>query len=398
MSRCRVDPSLERIVIDGFAFPLGVYPVEPMQPRPGFRADFEPADGGEAADAGDGGGLAGGKDSGDEAGFGDGGGSGVGGEGQWEEWPDRYVYEIVITAERLEPLVRTLLGLMPGRIYPILDVLGHDAYREVDPYISYDLLGTDRFMDALRRYRGYFFEDGLCGFGAMCDEPFMYLFVDEHKIITVRVQPEHKEKIDRVLAAFDLEIVEEEGGPAGADAASHEHRAVLITAEDRPDLLNEEEITEVLRHEWRLVLNIDPESNVDEEGNDLGITPWRCIVRCQRELGENHGQDGENKSTSQAGDSGLQAGMAGRPRAAGEYFRYLEILLTAGSLRRAEELALDAAEDFTPSDPAAEEWEDAILLECDRVDRETFAQWAATLGEPGAKSSDERIIWKQWIE
>src|SRR5262245_12808718 len=112
MPRCRLDPSIDRVVVDGFAFPLGVYPVESMEPAPGYSVDFEPADGDNE-------------------------------EGEWEEWPDRYVFDIVITAERLEPLCRSLLGLMPGRAYPILDFLGLDAYREVDPFISYELVGMD---------------------------------------------------------------------------------------------------------------------------------------------------------------------------------------------------------------------------------------------------------------
>ncbi len=329
MPRSSVDESVERVVVEGFAFPLGVYPVEPMTPRPGFRSDFEPADGGED-------------------------------DGQWEAWPDRYVYEIVISADRLEPLVRSLLALMPGRIYPILDVLGRDAFREVDPYISYDLMGIDRLMDALRRYRAFFFEDGLCGFGVMADEPFLYIFVDEHKIITIRVEPHLKDKIEKVLAAFDLEPVEE---PAGADAAAHEHRSVLSISDDRPDLLDEDEITEVLREEWKLVLNVDPDTNVDDEGNDLGITGWRCILRC-------------------AEDAAAPA-------------RYADIVMTARNLRRAEELAQDAIDDLRQG----QELDEIVPVACDRVDRETFAQWLlSTTPEVKPGPDEERIIWSRWIE
>jgi hypothetical protein len=330
MPRCRVDESIQRIAMDGFSFPLGVYPVEPMHPRAGYRADFEPSDGGEE-------------------------------DGQWEEWPDRYVYEIVITAERLEPLVRSLLSLMPGRIYPILDVLGRDAFREVDPYISYDLVGMDRVLDALRRYRGYFFEDGLCGFGAMSDEPFMYLFVDEHKIVTVRAEPHYKERVEKVLAAFDLELVED---PAGADAAAHEHRAVLATSEDRPDLLDEDELTELLRDEWRLVLNVDPESNLDEEGKPLGIVPWHCILRF-------HPPDDKPA-------------------------RYGESIIMARNLRQAEELAQEAAEGLVPEEA---DIDDVVLVSADRIDRETFAQWLQTIPERKPIPDDEEgIIWSRWVE
>src|SRR6185295_11070753 len=250
MPRCRVDETLERTVIDGFSFPLGAYPIETMAPRQGYISAFEPADSGaggsefsrsEGSDADDA--------YPDERGGG--GGAERQSEPKWEEWPDRYVFEVVITAERVEPLVRNLLTLFPSRIYPIIDYLGHDAYREVDPYISYELMGMDRFLDSLRRFRGFFYEDGLVGFGAMVDEPFLYVFVDEHKIITIRCEPDLKDRVERALAAFDLEHLEEQapkdpdappaGGPAGADAAAHEHRGVLATADDRPDLLTEDE-------------------------------------------------------------------------------------------------------------------------------------------------------------
>jgi len=245
VARCRVDSSVERIEVEDVAFPLGVYPIEPMTPRQGYTLAFEPADG-------------------------------SGEDGEWEEWPDRYVFDILITATRLEPMCRALFAMLPGRIYPILDVLGHDDYREVDPYVSYELVGQERFQDALRRFRGFLFEDGLVGFGAMSEEPFLYVFVDEHKIVTVRAETALREKVESVLAAFDLVEVEE---IAGADAATHEHRGVLDTPEDRPDLLTAEEIVEELREDWGLVLNIDAERNIDDEETELGITGWRCIVR-----------------------------------------------------------------------------------------------------------------------
>jgi hypothetical protein len=384
MPRCRVDESLERTVIDGFSFPLGAYPIEPVQPRQGYISAFEPADSGESGDAGSSESGGGGPSSsrGGSASFSDtdedsfaadtaGGGAG---EPKWEEWPDRYVFEIVITSQRLEPLVRNLLTLFPGRIYPILDYLGHDAYREVDPYISYELMGMDKLLDSLRRYRGFFYEDGLVGFGAMIDEPFLYVFVDEHKIITVRCQPDLKEKIERILAAFDLEPLEEKpgkadapptGGPAGADSAAHEHRGVLVTADDRPDLLTEDEIVEQLRDEWRLTLNVDPDANQDEEGKELGLVPWHCQVRCAAE--------GE------------------------ETCRYAEVLVGARSLRDAEAMALEASDDLLPK--GTEEWEEQSVVAADRLNAEMLAEVMKTrnLGEP-PKEIEEGIIWRGWPE
>ena len=110
----------------------------------------------------------------------------------------------------------------------------------------------------------------------MSEEPFLYVFVDEHKCVTVRVEADLKERVEKVLAAFDLEQLDE---LVSADSVTHEHRSVLEVADERPDLLTSDEIVEVLRDDWRLALNIDPESNIDEEGKELGITGWRCIVR-----------------------------------------------------------------------------------------------------------------------
>ncbi|MBX3376976.1 MAG: hypothetical protein KF678_08235 [Phycisphaeraceae bacterium] len=330
MPRSSVDPTIERVTVDGFSFPLGVYPVEAMKPKAGYTMEFEPADGDNAGDV--------------------------------EEWPDRYVFDIVISSDRLEALCRSLMSLFPGRIYPILDVLGHDAYREVDPYISHDLYGLDRYTDFLRRFRAYFFEDGLCGFGLMTDEPFLYMFVDEHKIVTFRCQPEMKEKVERVLHAFDLEQMDD---PAGADSASHEHRGVLMIQDNRPDLLNHDEILEMLRDEWRLVLNVDPDANLDENGQPLGVTPWRCLVRLA--------MDEDEKC------------------------RYADILLTAGSLREAEDMAVDACAKLLPR--GADEWDEASVIHADRLVPEDFQR---VLGERGRKSQEnpepERIIWCEWLE
>lgn len=304
--------------------------MEPMTPKAGYTMEFEPADGDNAGDI--------------------------------EEWPDRYVFDIVISFERLEPLCRSLLALFPGRVFPILDVLGHDAYREVDPYISHDLYGMDRLTDYLRRFRAFFFEDGLCGFGVMTDEPFLYMFVDEHKIVTLRCQPELKERVEKVLHAFDLEQMED---PAGADSASHEHRGVLLIQENRPDLLNHDEIVEMLRDEWRLVLNVDPDSNPDESGQDLGVTPWRCLVRLA--------VDEDEKC------------------------RYADILLTAPNLRRAEELAVEACDDLLPK--GTKDWDEASIIHADRLNPEDFVKVLADHAtKPPENPASDGIIWCEWLE
>lgn len=309
MPGCQADPTIERRVVDGFSFPLGVYPVEPLAPKAGYTVAFEPADGSDS-------------------------------EGDWEEWPDRYVYDIVLSADRMPALFRQILMLLPPRVYPILDILGNDAFREVDPYISYELVGLDRLLDALRQWSDFFYEDGLCGVGAMCEEPFIYAFLDEHKILTVRVEPSMKDRVDRLLAAFDLEPCED---PAGADAAAHEHRGVLVTPDDRPELLGPEEIIEDLRAGWRLVLNVDPDRNLDDEGNELGVTPWRCVARCEWENPD---------ATSTV--------------------RYAELIVMADCLTQAELRAIEAAQGLSENEE--ETFDDVSFVIADRLTPEQLAK------------------------
>lgn len=295
-------------MVEGFAFPLGVYPVEAMTPKPGYTIQFEPADGDDE-------------------------------EGEWEEWPDRYVFDIVLPATRTPLFCHLALATMTERLYPILDVLGQDAYREIDPYISYDLVGQDRILDAWRKYKDFFFEDGLVGFGAMSEEPFSYLFVDEHKIVTIRVEPHMKERIERLLRSFGLEPMED---PAGADAAAHEHRGVLMAPESQPELLTFEEIVEALKVDWQLLLNIDPDRNVDDEGKDLGVTHWRCVVRVETDQHQ---------------------------------IKYAEVILDAECLRAAEEGALEAAE---ASEGAQDLMvEDVRVIEHDRLADEQLREGLA---------------------
>lgn len=147
----------------------------------------------------------------------------------------------------------------------------------------------------------------MLGFGAMCEDPFMYVFVDEHKIVTVRVQPEYKERVEKILAAFDCE---ENPEPAGADSAAHEHRGVLLS--DRStEGMRFDEIVEILKDDWRLLLNVDAEQNLDESGKDLGVTPWRLVIRF----------DPDDRSLAS----------------------YVEVALAAPNLREAEETGIDAA-------------------------------------------------------
>jgi hypothetical protein len=229
--------------------------------------------------------------------------------------------------------------MMPPRVYPILDILGRDAFREIDPHISYDLVGLDVFLDSIMRFKDFLYEDGLCGFGAMSESPFFYVFVDEHKIVTIRIEATRKDRLEKLLDAFDLEASSPGKEPVGADGAAHEHRTVLSVGDD-PTVLGPEEVIEQLRDEWRLVLNIDPESNIDDEGTELGVTSWRCLLRCDP----------------------LEATKGER--------KYAEVILDAENLRHAEELAFEAVDKLQEEGGLTAEFEDQVVVSADRLDEQ----------------------------
>lgn len=360
MHRCLLNPALERVRVNGFAFPLGVYPVEPIAPKSGYTADFEPADGDE----------------------------------EWEEWPDRYVYEVLVSAERLKPLCSALLSLLPGRVYPILDVLGNDAFREIDPFIAYELVGVESLYDGIRWYEPFLFEDGLCGFGAMSEEPFMYFFLDEHKVLTVRVETAEKERVDRLLAAFELPNLgggADNGAGGGgrsrkpdgrsqievmaADAVSHEHRSVLLTPDDRPELPGPEEVSEALVDLWGMTLNIDVERNLDDDGRDLGVTGWRCLVRVEPQPEQEEPAPSTETKPESKPESEHESVVEPKTNDARPRIRYAEAILAAGCWREAEDLALEAVAKL-PGGPSGVSLTDEFgprIISADRLWRQELA-------------------------
>jgi hypothetical protein len=374
MPTVQIDESIERRSSGPFRFPLGVYPIEPLTAEAGFVADFESADGGEGE------------------------GAGAPGAGEWEEWPDRYMFDVLISAERLPAFCRALFTLMPGRVYPILDVLGNDAYREIDPYIAYDLVGIERFLDGFIHFGEWLLEDGLVGFGAMSMDPFFYVFIDEHKAVTIRVAVELRDTIKGLLDAFELEEVPEIMGP---DAVKHEHRTVVLRTSDPRTGLHPEEIIEKLQDAWLLQLNIDTTANIDDDGRNLGVTPFRCVLRCLRAVAAPGGPGGEPEAKA-AGTAGETPGDDETPTAPGagpaadpeamvqpeEEAVYCEALLTAPSYESAESMALDTAGSSPPDGLA---FSDVRLIYADRFRPDQFLDMlrdagasadAPELGEP----------------
>ncbi len=281
---CASDPNLSRVsAANGFQFPLGCVPAEPLEPREGYHVEFESSQ---------------------------------------EEWPDCYMFDAVVSAEKLEPLVRDLLRLAPASVVPILDVRGDDAYREMDPYLGLEEIDKEDFLAMLRPARAFLLDDGHCGFGALSEEPLFYLYVDDHKMVTVRVSLADAAEVEELLQAHGIPS---EAEPLGVDSVEHDHLDTLWTDDNRSDLLDFYGVLDLLRYEWNLELNIDPETNVDDDGRRLGMTAWRVLLLLE-----------------QAATGPRWRGVASAP-ASGDGSRYAEVLLAADSLGAVDEMVSEVA-------------------------------------------------------
>lgn len=315
MPRCETDKSIERKVFGSFNMPLGVYPIGEISPAEGFTSSFERADGGADTEETD---------------------------GEWAEWPDRYVYEVTLSAERIPAFLRQVLLMMPGRAYGIFDYLGQDAYREVDSYLGTSLVGLDRILDGLFEFAPFLLEDGFCGFGAVSEEPYFYVFLDEHKMVTIRTPEENRSRVESLISAFGL--TNSDSFETWWDGAEHEHRSVLYAPVNDTNYYVESEILEELRDHWSLELNIDPDSNTDDDGNALGFTCWRCIVR------------EESERTS-----------------------YIEVFLVSDSLSGAQLLAIDGSAGLRGESKTDEP--SYTVISADRMKAEDFA---SAVGKPNS--------------
>ena len=196
--------------------------------------------------------------------------------GQDDE-PDSYVFQVVVSHEKLRPILQKAFELLPDRVYGIVEVGSRDAYRSVDVYMGEEAVGRQQFVKTWREYEPLLLEDGSIAAGANSDEPFIELFLDHWKGLHLHVPLDMREEVERLLHSFGLEeVVQTWAEPEDASVEdSTQLRPVLADGEEMSDI---DELLMELRRDWRLELNVDPETNVDEGGRELGQTLWHAIV------------------------------------------------------------------------------------------------------------------------
>ncbi len=247
----RIRTDLERHKVGRYALPLGVEPDGLPEPIQGYTIRYE-----------------------------EGGGEGA------EDSPDTYAFHVVVTHERLKEVIDAAFGFLPGEVTPVVEIGSRDAYRSVDIYLSEEPLPLDDFLRIWYEFEEIILEDVCIGAGANAEEPFVEVFVDTWKGVMIHVPTEFKERVEAMLERLGLEEVaetwpdtlERDGEPLS------KIREVLAIEDDHsPDL---DEVLLQLREAWDLGLNVDPESNLDDAGRELGRVLWHAIVMAEPAEGD----------------------------------------------------------------------------------------------------------------
>ncbi|MHC5004370.1 MAG: hypothetical protein ACYTJ0_14745 [Planctomycetota bacterium] len=291
MQDFRLRDDLRRAVIDGFALPLGFEPGRCAAPKQGYTVSYNNGEGDE---------------------------------------PDTYTFQVVVSHERLAGVCERCFGLLPRDIYAILEIGSRDAYRSVDVFLGTETVDTDHFREIWKHFEPFLLEDGTVAAGANADEPFIEVFVDQRKCLLLHVPLAMGDTVEALLQELGLEQVAETWPDPKADDGEDfwpQIRPILDVSDDfNPDV---DELLLQLRHEWHLQLNLDPETNLDEAGRELGTTLWHAVVIVYSASDE---------------DSGA----------------YASAWLSADSLTQAEELIADALREHP-------EWEFGEIYTIDRV-------------------------------
>jgi hypothetical protein len=239
MEPFRLQTDLKRAVIDGFALPLGITPGPIKVPTPGYTVGYS--------------------------------------SGENDE-PDTYSFYVAVSHEHVSPIARRAMELLPDTVYGIVEISSRDAYRPIDVYLGQEEVPLRRFLTTWRQYEPILLEDASIAAGANSESPFVELFLDQWKGLSIIVPLSMRDDVESILDSFALEEVAQTW-PVGADNPELEHsqiRPVLAGSEGgAPDI---DDVLMVLRRDWQLELNVDPDTNVDEGGRELGMTLWHAVV------------------------------------------------------------------------------------------------------------------------
>ena len=243
MTAFSLRPDIERTVIDGFALALGIAPGNVTPPTVGYTVAYT--------------------------------------SGHDDE-PDTYSFYVAVSHERVAPILAIVFSLLPEEVCAIVEISSRDAYRQTDVFLSYEEISREDFLRTWDQWEPILLEDGSIAAGANSESPFVEIFVDQWKGVSIIVPLDMHDDVERLLASAGLKEVQETWALGNDNPALDkvQIRPVLAAldgmAADIDDVLTE------LRHDWRMELNIDPDTNVDEGGRHLGFTLWHALLDLHR--------------------------------------------------------------------------------------------------------------------
>ena len=235
----QIKSGLKRLALGDFQLPLGVDRLDIEPPVEGYTLEFTPGEDGD---------------------------------------PDTYAYQVVVSHERIQPLIWELFTLLPSEVNPVIEIGSVDAYRSIDVYVSGEPLFIDKFRETWKGFEKILLEEVSIGAGVTAEEPFLEIFIDAWKSITVHCPTELRADIETILEKHGVSEVPETWPETTFDEFDPPYRMrEILTIEDEhsPDL---DELLLILREKWYLELNVNRDSNVDEAGRELGHTLWHAIA------------------------------------------------------------------------------------------------------------------------
>ena len=239
MRNFRIRPDIERVKVGDFALPLGVARLDTPAPIEGFTIKFEPGEEGE---------------------------------------PDSYAYQVVVSHDEVRAILHDLFELLPSEVSPVVEIGSVDAYRSIDVYVSSEPISVADFTGVWDAFEPILLEEVSIGAGVTAEDPLLEIFVDAWKSITIHCPEEMRSAIEERLESHGIEEVPQTWPDEPFDEFDPPYRMreiLLIEDEHSPDI---DEFLLQLRTEWGLQLNVDPDSNVDEAGRELGHTLWHAIA------------------------------------------------------------------------------------------------------------------------
>lgn len=248
MPRFVLRTDLDRVILNGFALPLGIVPDDPTPPTAGYTLAYNLGE---------------------------------------DDEPDTYTFSVVCSHEKVATIASWAFSLLPEEVSPIIEIDSADAYRATDVYLAAEETPIPRkdFFETWREFLPLLLEDGSIGIGANADDPFVEVFVDQWKTINIHVPIVMRDIVEEGLEKFDLqEVPETWAQPDDPQEETATIRPVLDTTQ--PDYGTLDDLLLELKRRWTLELNVDPDRNLDQAGRDLGMTLWNAIVIAEDASGD----------------------------------------------------------------------------------------------------------------